>query len=317
MLPRVDDDPLGSRLGRTVNEVAGDGGLAGLRRLTETISAMETRRTMIIDGLRRGRRASWEEIGRACGMTRQGATRRWSRQLHAASFGNAADAYQRGRPPYPLSVIEWAVPRHARRVLDLGAGTGKLTRLLVDAKLDVVAVEPSQQMREELAAAVPAATVHAGTAEQIPLADGSVDAVVVAQAWHWFDTSLAVAEVARILVPGGTLALLWNVRDNTEPWVASLDEILHQHARQAIDTEPVIGDPFAHLERVEIRWRHQLTRNELLDMVASRSYVIVLTDTERAELLGSVEELLDSHPDLKDRDAITLPYITRGTRVRL
>jgi SAM-dependent methyltransferase len=301
---------------RAVDQVAGEGGLAGLRRLTETVAALETRRTMIIDELRRQRHASWEEIGRACGMTRQGATRRWSRQLHAASFGAAAAAYHRGRPGYPVSSVEWLIPRHARRVLDLGAGTGKLTRLLVDAGLDVVAVEPSGKMREQLRADVPAAAVHPGSAEQIPIADSSVDAVVVAQAWHWFDASLAVPEVARVLVPGGTLSLVWNIRDHAEPWIAALDEILHQHARKAIDTRPAIGSPFGQPERLEIRWTHMMSRAELLDMAASRSYVITLPDGDREQILGDVADFLNDHPDLKDRDDIPMRYLTRGIRVR-
>jgi SAM-dependent methyltransferase len=297
-----------------VEAVAAPGGLVGLQRLTESIVAMEGRRTSIINELRQGRVASWDEIGRACGMTRQGATRRWSKQTHAASFGAAAEAYRRGRPTYPQSAVEFAVPRRAGRVLDLGAGTGKFTELLVAAGLDVVAVEPSEEMRAQLAAAVPGAAVRSGSAESIPLPDASVDAVVVAQAWHWVDPELAVPEVARVLRPGGALSLVWNVRDHTEPWVALLDNVLHQHTRQEMDTEPVLPSPFERVERTEIRWRHSLSRGELLDMVASRSYVIVLPERERAQLLAEVEELLDSHPDVKGRDELSMPYVTRCTR---
>lgn len=312
MLPAMGDESAT----RLLDEVAGSGGLDGLRRLTAMIAAMESRRTSIIHGLREARAASWEEIGRACGMTRQGATRRWSKQLHAASFDGAADAYQQGRPGYPRSVAEWAVPRGARRVLDLAAGTGKFTRLLADAKLAVVAVEPSAKMREQLSSAVPSADVRAGTAEHIPLDDGSVDAVVVAQAWHWMDASAALSEIARVLVPGGTLSLVWNVRDNTEPWVAMLDSILHRHSRQVIDTAPDVGAPFGELERMRICWRQPLTRDGLLAMVASRSYVIVLPEHERADLLAAVEELLCTHPDLAGRDELEMPYVTHCTRVR-
>jgi nitronate monooxygenase len=310
------DDVVSAELERQINDIAGDGGLVGLRRLSEAITEIEARRTRIINQLRREHRASWDEIGQACGMTRQGATRRWSRKLHAASFGSAVEAYQRGRPPYPSSAVEWAVPRNARRVLDLGAGTGKFTQLLVDARLDVVAVEPSPQMRDQLAAAVPRAAVYEGSAERIPLPDSSVDAVVVAQAWHWVDPDLAIPEVARVLRPGGTLSLIWNIRDHTEPWVALLDNILDQHTRQEMDTRPALGAPFEQVEHTEIRWRHSLGRSELLDLVASRSYVIVLPEEQRRELLGSVEELLDSHPDLRQREEISLPYVTQCTRAR-
>lgn len=297
--------------------VAGGGGLDGLRRLTAAIAAMETSRTVIIGGLRHGPSASWEEIGAACGMTRQGATRRWSRLVHASSFGAAADSYQRGRPEYPQSAVEWLVPRLAKSVLDLGAGTGKLTRPLVEAGLTVTAVEPSQGMREQLAAAVPGAAVLAGTAERIPLPGASVDAVVVAHAWHWFDPALAVPEIARVLVPGGTLSLVWNDRDETEPWVAALGAIMHRQAAQIIDTSPRLGPPFGPPERMELRWQQLVTRQEILDMVASRSYVISMPAGERAELLGEVAELLGEHPDLSGREEIAMPYIARCTRVRL
>ena len=311
-MPAVNDETMS-----VAREVAGGGGLDGLQRLTAAIAAMETSRTLVIGELRRGPSASWEEIGAACGMTRQGATRRWSRLVHASSFGAAADSYQRGRPDYPQSVVEWLVPRRARSVLDLGAGTGKLTRLLVEAGLKVTAVEPSQGMREQLAAAVPGAEVLAGTAERIPLPDASVEAVVVAHAWHWFDQARAVPEVARVLVPGGTLSLVWNDRDETEPWMATLGAIMHRQAAQAIDTSPRLGPPFGPPERMELRWQQPVTRQEVLDMVASRSYVISMPAPERDELLGEVAELLSEHPDLSGREEIALPYIARCTRVRL
>jgi len=310
MLPVVTDEGVAT-------QVAGDGGLDGLRRLTAAIAAMETGRTRIIGELRRGPSASWEEIGAACGMTRQGATRRWSRLVHASSFGAAADSYQRGRPEYPQSVVEWLVPRRAKTVLDLGAGTGKLTRPLVEAGLKVTAVEPSEGMRAQLAAAVPRAVVLAGTAEGIPLPDASVDAVVVAHAWHWFDPALAVPEVARVLVPGGSLSLVWNDRDETEPWMAALGAIMHRQAAQVIDTSPPLGPPFGPPERMELRWQQPVTRQEILDMVASRSYVISMRAAERDELLREVTELLGEHPDLRDRAEIALPYVARCTRVRL
>ncbi|MEV7189863.1 class I SAM-dependent methyltransferase [Kitasatospora sp. NPDC093102] len=310
----MDTDDLGRRV---VEDVAGGGGVEGLRRLSGVIEALEERRTELVEELRRGREATWEEIGRACGMTRQGATRRWAGRLRARSFGAAAEAYQHGRPGYPQALIGSAVPREARRVLDLGAGTGKLTGLLVEAGLDVVAVEPDEGMRAQLAASVPKAAVRAGSAERIPLPDGSVDAVVVAQAWHWFDPAVAVPEIARVLAPGGTLALVWNVRDESEPWAAALGVLMHRSARQPIDTRPVLPAPFGPPERLEIRWEHVTTRAGIVDMVASRSYVIALPEDERVRLLADVEQLLATHPDLAGREEIALPYVTRCTRVRL
>jgi SAM-dependent methyltransferase len=202
-------------------------------------------------------------------------------------------------------------------VLDLGAGTGKLTGALVDMSLQVVAVEPSKRMRARLAASVPQAEVLAGSAERIPMDDGAVDAVVVAGAWHWFDPAKATAQIARVLVPGGTLALVWNVRDETEPWVAELGRIMHRHTEQMIDTSPQIGPPFTDPERMEIRWEQTMTRKELLDMVASRSYVITLPVDERRRLLDDIADFLEDRSDLAERQQITMPYVTYCTRVRL
>src|SRR5215475_2957515 len=149
-------------------------------------------------------------------------------RARAVSFGAVADAYERGRPPYPPTAIDWLLPAGAARVLDLGAGTGKLTRQLAGRGLDVTAVEPSEAMREQLRGAVPGIRSLEGTAERIPLPGGSVDAVLVAQAWHWVDPARAVPEVARVLRPGGQLGLLWNVRDERADWVAALSVILCQ-----------------------------------------------------------------------------------------
>jgi SAM-dependent methyltransferase len=237
-----------------------------------------------------------------------------SSDLHAGSFGSAAQAYERGRPPYPAEAVAWAVPPPARRVLDLGAGTGKLTRALLAAGFEVDAVEPSAGMRDQLAVSAGRASIVAGTGESVPLPDASVDAAVCAQAWHWVDPARAVPEMARVLRPGGTLSLIWNVRDHTEPWVAALDDVLHRHTRQEIDTAPPVGGQFGDPERAEFRWRHTLDRAGLLDMVASRSYVILLPGPDRQALLDSVAALADRHGL---GDEVELPYVTRCTRARL
>ncbi|MCX7522664.1 class I SAM-dependent methyltransferase [Microbacterium sp. STN6] len=237
---------------------------------------------------------------------------------HARSFSQAADAYDRGRPGYPDDAVDWMLPAGAARVLDLAAGTGKLTRSLVARGLDVVAVEPLAEMRARLTAALPAVTALAGAAESIPLPDASVDAVLVAQAWHWVDTRLAVPEVARVLKPSGTLSLVWNIRDESVDWVSRFGEIITRTREHELDSElPVIGAPFGESEHLETRWEQTLTRAELLDLVASRSYVIVLPADERRELLHQVDELLDTHPEIAPGDRIRLPYLTHATRARL
>ncbi len=210
----------------------------------------------------------------------------------AASFGSAADAYERGRPSYPAAALDWLLPRHARRVLDLGAGTGKLTRQLRDLELDVVAVEPSAGMREQLAQAVPGVALLDGTAESIPLPDHSVDAVLVAQAWHWVDPARAVPEVARVLTPRGRLGLVWNIRDERVGWVADLGRTMHRHGEEdGGDPAPVVGPPFGPLQRHQVEWGYRLSAAALVDLVASRSYVITLPSPQRTALLADVRQL--------------------------
>jgi SAM-dependent methyltransferase len=239
-------------------------------------------------------------------------------QQQANSFGAVADVYERGRPSYPVEAIDWLVPAHATRVADVGAGTGKLTRQLRERGLDVIAVEPSAGMREELRRAVPGAAVMAGTAEEIPLAAGTVDVVIVAQAWHWVDPALAVPEVARVLAPGGRLALLWNRRVEDEQWVADLSTIIGSRGTPGSSRHfPEIGPPFGPAERRSVEWVHRLSRAEMTDWVASRSYVITLPDERRHAVMRQVRDLLDTHPALAGEDEIKLNMVTRCSRADL
>jgi SAM-dependent methyltransferase len=238
----------------------------------------------------------------------------------AASFGAAADVYERARPQYPRQAVDWLLPPAARRVLDLGAGTGKLTRGLAGRGLDVTAVEPSDGMRAELARVLPGVTVLAGSAEAIPLGPGTADAVLVAQAWHWVEPARAVPEVARVLVPGGRLGLIWNVRDERVDWVAELSRIIHPDKRVVDDNAsdaPVVGPPFGPLERLDVEWVSPATPAGLIDLVSSRSYFITMEPAERAARLRRVRELLDTHPDLAGAAEFGLPYVTRCYRAQL
>lgn len=245
-------------------------------------------------------------------------TDRLSHTAQASSFGAAAAEYERGRPPYPPAALDWVLPAGARRVLDLGAGTGKLTRQLVQRGLDVVAVEPSDGMRGELMRVLPGVRALAGSAEQIPLDDGAVDAVLLAQAWHWVDPARAVPEVARVLAPGGTLGLVWNKRDERVPWVAELgrriNEIHEDDEGDNTSDHPRVGPPFSPLERHDVPWVHQLTVPGLLDMVASRSYVILLPPEERQTLLDRVRQLAETDPALAGQPEVSLPYVTECWR---
>jgi SAM-dependent methyltransferase len=232
----------------------------------------------------------------------------------AGSFGAAADAYERGRPPYPGTALDFLLPAGAPRVLDLGAGTGKLTRQIQARGLDVIAVDPSEGMLAELRRAVPGVPAHTGTAEHLPLPDASVDVVLVAQAWHWIDPARAVPEIARVLTPGGRLGLIWNLRDERTDWVHRLGTIIGREDR-ARDT--TMGPPFGPVTTARFGWTHAVQPDELLDLVASRSGVILLPADERAAVLAQVRQLTGTHPALLGRDSYALPYVTEGAYAEL
>ena len=235
---------------------------------------------------------------------------------HASSFGPVAGLYDRARPTYPAQALDWLLPAGTPRVVDLGAGTGKLTGLIHARGLAVTAVEPSPGMRDQLARSVPGVPVVDGSAESIPLPAGSADAVLVAQAWHWVDPERAVPEVARVLAPGGRLGLLWNVRDDRADWVRRLDEIIGNRDRVS-DESALIGPPFGPVSRRTFPWVHTIGSSMLLDLVSSRSAVILLPADERAALLREVRQLMATHPDLVGRTEFALPYVTYCTRAGL
>lgn len=235
------------------------------------------------------------------------------KQRQAGSFGAAADAYERGRPPYPPEAVAWLVPEDARTVVDLGAGTGKLTRALRAPGREVVAVEPSAGMREQFSRVLPEIRMLEGTGESIPLPDTSVDALVCAQAWHWVDPERAIPEAARVLRPGGRLGLVWNCRDVSVPWVAELDRILRDCAAAPTEARQVerVRAPFGPVEHQDFRWNHPMTAGEVVDMVASRSYVITLESATRVQLLERVRALLDA------KRPMAMPYVTECYRAVL
>jgi SAM-dependent methyltransferase len=217
----------------------------------------------------------------------------------ARSFGAVADSYERARPSYPDAAVDWLVPAGARTVLDLGAGTGKLTRALVARGLEVVAVEPLAEMRASLAASLPAVRALEGTAEAIPLPDDSVDAITVAQAWHWVDPARATAEAARVLRPGGTLGLIWNRRDERVGWVARLGDVMGSGDAELIEMEGIeIGPPFGPTENFVTDWERPMDINLLVEMAASRSYVITATPRRRAQILDGIRKLVAADPHL-------------------
>jgi SAM-dependent methyltransferase len=239
-----------------------------------------------------------------------------TREERSLSFGSEAAAYERGRPSYPPEAIDWLLPPGAHDVLDLGAGTGKLTTRLVERGLQVVAVDPIAEMLELLSNSLPQTPALLGTAEQIPLPDNSVDAVLVAQAWHWFDPVQAIAEVARVLRPGGRLGLVWNTRDERMGWVKDLGAIVG-HESDPFSSTVSLPEPFTDVDRHHVEWTSYLTPQALVDLVASRSYCITSPAAVRTRTLDHVRELLATHPALAQSAGLALPYITVCVRATL
>ncbi|PXA71929.1 class I SAM-dependent methyltransferase [Cryobacterium arcticum] len=237
----------------------------------------------------------------------------------ALSFGQAVGDYELGRPSYPQEAVDWLLHRAGAvaEVVDVGAGTGKFTASLVARGLTVTAVEPDPEMRARLVSNFPSVQALAGTAEAMPLPDASADLVTFAQSWHWVDVPAASAEVARLLRPGGALALVWNIRDPEVEWVEQLGEVMgSSKAEQYNSHEPAVAAPLAIEDYAEILWENPLTRQELIAMVTSRSYVITMAPADRAALLVRLDELLDTHPDLAGRTEYLMPYRTRVTIAR-
>jgi MOSC domain-containing protein YiiM/SAM-dependent methyltransferase len=242
--------------------------------------------------------------------------------LAAQGFGSAAEAYERGRPSYPPEAIaalaDWMALAPGRTVLDLAAGTGKMTRHLLPTGARVIAVEPVAGMRAKLEATAPEAEVLDGVAEDLPLANGSVDAVVIAQAFHWFDTGRALSELHRVLVPDGRLALAYNVRDESVPWVRAMGELIERatggeapsqhHGWRERLARSGLFDP---LDEIELHHVHRLPVDGIVDRVASISTVAAMETGARAGLLGDLRDLLATDPATAGRAEIDLPYTTR------
>lgn len=232
------------------------------------------------------------------------------------SFGAAVGEYARGRPGYPPEAVAWLLGDAPLSVADVGAGTGKLTQELVRHGHSVVAIDPDATMLAALHASLPDVPTLAGTAESLPLADASVDAVVLGQAWHWVDVAAASAEAARVLRPGGALGLVWNLRDAREPWVARLTQTMRGSKAEDVieDGEIRVAAPFGELQSATFAWTFPVTAESLAAMVRSRSLYITADDDYRAAVDADLAALIADLPGLAEGASIGLPYVTYAFR---
>jgi SAM-dependent methyltransferase len=252
------------------------------------------------------------------------------RLLHRSSFGAAASAYAEHRPDYARAAVRWALgPAPGPRVLDLGAGTGKLTAVLVALGAEVTAVEPDPAMLAQLRRALPTVPALMGSAEVLALPDASVDAVVAGNALHWFDMDAAGPEMARVLAPGGILAGLWNVIDDQVGWVGELAHVAGSAAIGPRDTRhawraaterahlPATGlvPRFGWPEQAEFPHGHPRTADSLVATLATRAGVLVLPGAEQQALLGRIRAFLASRPETAV-GTFTLPMLTGVLRAR-
>lgn len=229
------------------------------------------------------------------------------------AFADVAGAYERGRPGYPSEAVRWLVGDEPRDVVDLGAGTGKLTRTLVALGHRVTAVEPLDEMRAQLAVVLPEVSAVAGSAESMPLPDASADVVTSAQAFHWFDHDDALPEIARVLRPAGRLALVWNSRDDRDPWMARLSAIIGNETIQESDVVPILDASglFRWVETKRFAFEQVLDRDGLLDLVLSRSYLAKLPPEDREPVLEAVGALFD---ETAEDGGVRLAYVTECFR---
>jgi SAM-dependent methyltransferase len=239
----------------------------------------------------------------------------------AEGFAAAAAAYVAGRPEYPPQIEEWLRTElglgKGKTALDLGAGTGKFSSRLLATGATVIAVEPVRAMLDELLRQYPEIDARSGAAQAIPLEDASVDAVVCAQSFHWFATAEALKEVHRVLRPGGAFGLIWNLRDDSVPWVAALTRIMQPfegdaprfHSRKWRDVFPAEG--FSPLREKRFANHHTGSPEKvIIDRILSVSFMAALPLRERERVIAQMKEVIANSPDLPAKAQVTFPYET-------
>lgn len=233
----------------------------------------------------------------------------------------AGDAYEKGRPSYPAEAVDYLARElslnRTSMMVELGAGTGKFTKLLVPMGAKLIAIEPVEGMRCKFKEIFPQIELHEGTAEAIPLPDESADAVIAAQAFHWFSGESTLKEIHRVLKPGGLIGLIWNVRDESKDWVAQLTKIIYAYDseaptynsmkwRKAFDHTSL----FTSLKYTSFAHQHEGTPDTVVARVASISFIAVLPEKKKTEVLSRVAQLIQTHPEIKGLKQISFPYRT-------
>ncbi|MFD7617920.1 class I SAM-dependent methyltransferase [Streptomyces sp. NPDC059802] len=242
------------------------------------------------------------------------------------SFGEIADRYDRFRPGVPTEALDWLLPDDCETVVDLAAGTGALTRRLVDRVRHVVAVEPDPRMREALARNCSQARLLPGTAEWMPLPDGRADALLISMAWHWMDPRRAMPEIARVLRAGGTFGVLWNHRDLSVPWVADFDRFTRAlrvresgpgataEAPSRNVKDPPTGSLFSPLDELRLTWSMPVTAEELVGLMGTDASAIALAAEARHAVDEQVSKYLYDELGLTGDRTIELPMACRCLR---
>lgn len=237
----------------------------------------------------------------------------------ASAFQEGGEHYDRVRPSYPADSLAWLLagsPQEPRDVLDIGAGTGKYTELMVQQGWNLWATDPSADMLAQLKAKLPAVETFLGKAEHLALPDASIDLVVVAQAWHWFDPVQASSEIARVLRPGGTLGLIWNQLDVGIPWVHRLARIMHAGDVHKPDFRPTVGPEFSVAQPHDSRWSQTMTPEGIMELAKSRSYYLKASEHTRAKVLANLAWYFFEHLGHAPGQELELPYVAQSWRSR-